>query len=350
MNSRLATVVLAGLVLCTHSPVFSCTRAVYLGAENTVVTVRSVDWSGDMGTNLWVLPRGMERDGACGPKSLKWKSRYGSLIATAFDAATAEGMNEHGLVASMLYLAESEYPQPVGGDDTPFVSIAVWAQYIVDNFATVAEAVEALRDEPFYVAAVTTPDGHPGTVHLAVTDPSGDSAIFEYVGGKLVIHHGRQYQVMTNSPTYDEQLALDAYWQQIGGSVLLPGTNRAADRFVRASFYIKAIPQTADEHLAVASAFSVIRNASVPLGIVTPAEPNISSTLWRSACDHKHKRYYFESAFSPSIFWLDLDDIDFAQGTPVRTLKVSNGEIYSGNAVDKFQPAEMFKFLQANPQ
>ena len=84
-------------------------------------------------------------------------------------------------------------------------------------------------------------------MHLAISDPSGDSAIFEYIDGKLVIHHGRQYQVMTNSPVYDQQLALDAYWQQIGGTTMLPGTSRAADRFVRASFYIDAIPQTAND-------------------------------------------------------------------------------------------------------
>ena len=40
------------------------------------------------------------------------------------------------------------------------------------------------------------------------------------VDGKLVIHHGRQYQVMTNSPVFDQQLALNAYWQQIGGTVM----------------------------------------------------------------------------------------------------------------------------------
>ena len=88
---------------------------------------------------------------------------------------------------------------------------------MLDNYATVAEAVAALRQEPFYVVPVTSPDGKPGTVHLAISDPTGDSAIFEYVGGKLVIHHGRQYQVMTNSPIYDQQLALNAYWEQIGG-------------------------------------------------------------------------------------------------------------------------------------
>jgi penicillin V acylase-like amidase (Ntn superfamily) len=41
---------------------------------------------------------------------------------------------------------------------------------------------------------------------------------------------------MTNSPVFEKQLALNDYWSGIGGTVFLPGTNRAADRFVRASF------------------------------------------------------------------------------------------------------------------
>ena len=51
-------------------------------------------------------------------------------------------------------------------------------------------------------------NGHKANVHLAMEDASGDSAIVEYIGGKPVVHHGRQYTSMTNDPTYDEQLAL----------------------------------------------------------------------------------------------------------------------------------------------
>jgi hypothetical protein len=76
---------------------------------------------------------------------------------------------------------------------------------------------------------------------------------------------------------------------------MLPGTNRSADRFVRASFYINAVPKTSDNAEAVVSAFSVIRNVSVPLGISTPGQPNISSTIWRTVSDHKYKRYFSEN-------------------------------------------------------
>lgn len=344
----LAVSLLAGGLL-TPVRLDACSRAVYLGPNTTIITVRSMDWVSDIGTNLWVMPRGIARDGAAGPASMKWTSKYGSVISSAFDAATADGMNEQGLVANLLYLAESQYPMPKPNDPRRTMSISAWAQYVLDNFSTVAEAVDALSEEEFYVVPVETPDGHAGTVHLAISDPTGDSAIFEYVDGQLVIHHGREYQVMTNSPIYSQQLALDAYWKQIGGTTMLPGTNRASDRFVRASFYINAIPQTDNIDEAVASAFSVIRNVSVPLGISTPGQPNISSTLWRTLSDHKNRRYFYESTSSPSIFWIDLADLDLSAGAPVKKLTVNDGAIYSGDAADQFKQTPAFKFLPATP-
>ncbi|BAU67168.1 hypothetical protein STA3757_45780 [Stanieria sp. NIES-3757] len=323
----------------------ACTRVVYLGPDDTIFTARTMDWQTEMLTNLWALPRGVQRNGAAGENSIEWTSKYGSVIASGFDAGTADGMNEEGLVANLLYLVESEYVTPTENDPRKPLSISLWAQYFLDNYATVAEAVQAMSQEPFYIVTTMTPDGKPGQLHLSLSDATGDSAIFEYVDGKLQIHHSRQYQVMTNSPIYEQQLALNDYWKQIGGTTMLPGTNRAADRFVRASFYINAIPQTSDVDEATASVFSVIRNVSVPRGISTPGQPNISSTLWRTVADQKNKRYFFESTRSPNVFWVNLSDLNFTEEASTMKLTLKDGVFYSGNVAKQFQPAEPFVFL-----
>ncbi|PZA13191.1 choloylglycine hydrolase [Rhodopseudomonas palustris] len=324
----------------------ACTRLVYLGADNQVITARSMDWARDIGTNLWIFPRGITRSGEAGSNSAQWTARYGSVIASAYDVATSDGINEAGLVANVLWLAESQYP-PFDGSK-PGLALSLWPQYALDNFATVAEAVDALAKEPFTVVTDKMPgEQRIATVHLALSDASGDSAIIEYIDGKQVIHHGRQYQVMTNSPTFEQQLALNSYWQQIGGTVMLPGTNRAADRFARAAFYVGAIPKTPDPVESIAAAFSVIRNVSVPFGISTPDQPNISSTRWRSVADHKRKLYFFESALTPNVFWVDLTKIDFsADKGVVKKLDLGPGQrnIFSGEVHDRFKPAEPFKF------
>ncbi|WP_296581008.1 linear amide C-N hydrolase [Xanthobacter sp.] len=336
-----------------------CTRTLYVGADGTVITGRNMDWKEDMLSNLWLLPAGMDRDGAAGANSVRWTSRYGSVVVTGYEAGVTDGMNEKGLVANVLYLVESDYGTPTAVG--PFLSIAQWAQYVLDNFATVAEAVDALAAKPFTIIAPTLPNGSPATLHLSISDATGDSAIFEFLKGELTIHHGREYRVMTNSPPYDQQLALNAYWKTIGGLTFLPGTNNAADRFARASFLLEAIPTALDKNYiagvpghayaaqAVACVLSVQRAVSVPLGITTPDHPNISSTIWRTVADQKNRVYYFDSATRPNAFWVDLAKVDVSPGTPVRRLTIANGEVFAGEISAAMQPTAPFSPMPATP-
>jgi penicillin V acylase-like amidase (Ntn superfamily) len=345
--TSICTAMLVSTSILVSSAAQACTRFVYLGANDQVITARSMDWKVDVGTNLWVFPRGMKRSGEAGPNSIQWTSKYGSVIASAYDVSTTDGMNEAGLVANVLWLVESSYPKYDG--KTPGLSLAAWAQYVLDNFATVQEAVDALAKQPFTIVTANVPgEQRLATLHLSLSDSSGDSAIVEYIDGKQVIHHSRSYQVMTNSPIFTEQLALNEYWKQIGGTVMLPGTNRSSDRFARASFYVNAIPKSENPVEAIASVFSVIRNVSVPFGITTPDQPNISSTRWRTVADHKRKLYFFESALTPNIFWVDLTKLDFSASTG-KVMKLDLGpnqtHIYSGMADDQFKEAKPFQFL-----
>ena len=338
------------IFLCTlatislASKVEACTRVVYTGTEGIVVTGRTMDWKTELYSNIWVFPRGMERNGETGRNSLKWTSKYGSVVTSAFEIASTDGMNEKGLVANLLWLPESQYP--VRDQSKPGLAISAWVQYMLDNFATVNEAVSFAQEDSFQVVSDKMPDGsRMATLHLSISDATGDNAIFEYIDGKLTIHHSMDYKVMTNSPTYDKQLALNDYWKSIGGLTFLPGTNRAADRFARASFYIDVIPKTDNEKLAVASVFSVIRNVSVPYGISTPESPEISSTQWRTVSDSKNLTYFFESSLTPNTFWVNLQDMNLEKGAPVLKLSIANGETYNGNTAKDFKVAQPFKFL-----
>ncbi|WP_149355812.1 linear amide C-N hydrolase [Comamonas testosteroni] len=347
IRPRVAALLLGVSGLAAMSSSWACTRLVFHGANGQVITARSMDWKSDIVSNLWVLPRGMQRTGETGPNTVRWTSKYGSVITSGYDISTTDGVNEAGLNANLLWLVESQYPA-FGTNRKPGLSIAAWAQYVLDNFATVQQAVAALSKEPFTLVSDTMPgENRLTTVHLSISDASGDSAIVEYIAGKQVIHHGRQYQVMTNSPTFDQQLALNAYWKQIGGTTMLPGTNRAADRFARASFYVNAIPKDQSPNKALASVFSVIRNASVPYGLNTPEEPNISSTRWRTVFDHERKLYFFESALTPNTFWVDLKALDFSKEKG-KVMKIDLGpdqnHTYSGDATGQFKASEPFKF------
>lgn len=333
------------LALLALTPkVEACTRVVYTGGDNIVLTGRTMDWKTEMHSNIWAFPRGMERSGEIGSNSLKWTSKYGSVITSAFEIASTDGINEKGLVANLLWLAESKYE--ARDKNKPGLTIAAWVQYLLDNFETVDQAVAAMQSNTFQIVSDQMPDGtRMATLHLSVSDATGDNAIFEFIDGKLNIYHNKAYKVLTNSPTYDQQLAIADYWKGVGGLNFLPGTNRAADRFARANFYTNALPETTDDKVAIASVFSVIRNVSVPYGISTPDSPEISTTQWRTLSDSKNLLYFFEATLTPNTFWVDLKKLNLQKGAPVLKLTVSGGEIYTGEASKEFKPSQPFKFL-----
>ena len=324
----------------------ACTRVVYEGPEGMIATGRTMDWKEDPQTNLYIFPRGLERKGAESAATIEWVSKYGSVVAAGYDIGICDGMNEKGLVANLLFLPESVYETE--NDERRVMGLSIWTQYVLDNFASVEEAVKELSKDNFKIDAPDLPNGVKSRLHLAISDPTGNSAIIEYLDGHVSIYEGKQYQVLTNSPAYNLQLAINDYWKQVGGLNMLPGTNGSSDRFARASFYINAVAQTSDPKIAVPTLFSVIRNVSVPYGISTPDSPHISSTRWRSVCDQKDLVYYFEQTVPMAVMHVDLKEIDFSKGSGERVLRLTNGKNYEGNVTSDFvESTHPFHFLFA---
>lgn len=115
-------------MVVTFAGVQACTRVVYKGPDNTVLTGRTMDFSMEIPANQWVFPRGMKRSGEVGKNSVEWVSKYGSLIVSSWDISSTDGMNEKGLVANMLWLVESEYPKFNKEGNTKGLAISLWAQ------------------------------------------------------------------------------------------------------------------------------------------------------------------------------------------------------------------------------
>lgn len=331
-----------GAMLCpTHAD--ACTRVTYIGNNGDVITGRNLDWKEDIPTNLYVLPRGLEcvsYDVA--DSALTWVSSYGSVVAVGYDIGVSEGMNEKGLCVNVLYLPGTLYTYE--GDPRGYVmSSSVWAQYVLDNFATTSEAVQDLSLDKFRIDAPKMPGGDAATLHMAISDRTGNSAIIEYIDGKISIHEGKQYQVLTNAPPLDQQIAINEYWEKVGGMNMLPGTNKPSDRFVRASFYIKAVPVDARPDMALAGVFGVIFNCAVPVGITVPENPEISSTRWRSVADQKNIRYYYGTTLNPSIMWVDLGEFMLEPGSPVMKLDIINQKkVYAGDVIRDMKPSKRF--------
>jgi penicillin V acylase-like amidase (Ntn superfamily) len=352
-TTKIIALILALTVTFTNKAAEACSRATWCGSNGDVVTGRSMDWPYDFNTHFYIIPREELNVGIKGGYS--WKSKYGAVVLAGALNATGpingvfDGLNERGLGVNMLYLAETNFT-PAPADSARKISWAAWLQYIVSNFATVNEAVTEIEKNPVYLVPVNFGPGgaaHP-SVHLSLTDASGDSAIMEYLDGKLVVHHSREHQVMTNSPTYDKQLALNTYWSRMDGSKMLPGSHQSEDRFVRASYYLKRLgTDITDQRRQIAGVLSVMRNISVPWGAADPLHPNIAPTYWRSVLDHTRKQYYFESALSPYIVMVDLNKLDLSPGSGIRSVALEGPQGFAlvGEINGAFKAAKQIEYL-----
>lgn len=335
------------LTLCLlASPIHSCSRILWNDNKLAVLVGRTMDWPESTMPILTVFPRGLQREGgrAGGEVVVKdnparWTSKYGSMVTTIYGIGSADGFNEKGLAMHMLYLNACDF----GPRDAskPAVHAGLWGQYLLDNASNVNEALKLLE---FIQVVMVEAHGHKANVHLAIEDASGDSAIIEYIGGKPVIHHGKQFKIMTNDPTYDQQLELlkKQDFSKPSSDMPLPGNVNPRDRFQRACYYSAMLPEPKNEREAVAGILAITRNVSVPFGAPYKGF-GIYNTEYRTVSNLTKLRYYFELTTSPNVIWADLGKFDLAPGTAVKTLNPDNID-YSGDVTEKFLKLEKSPF------
>jgi penicillin V acylase-like amidase (Ntn superfamily) len=327
----------------------ACTRILSNDNKLSVVVSRTMDWPESTHPMLTVFPRGMQRDGSrLGPAVVvkenpgRWTSKYGSIVVTAYGLGTVDGVNEKGLGIHKLYLVATDF----GPRDRSKLGIqaGLWGQYLLDNAATVEEALALMEKmQPVMVEL----DGMKATVHLAIEDATGDSAILEYVGGRLMVHHGREYRVMTNDPPYDQQLELLKQWdfnfKTATRQTNLPGNVDPSHRFVRATYYERFLPEPKNQQEAIAGVMAIARNVSVPFGAPNNLPGTLYNTEYRTAIDLTNQRYFFELSTTPNLVWADLKKFNLNAGAPVMLLDPNNVDL-AGNVSTKFQKAAKAPF------
>ncbi|MCC8191377.1 MAG: linear amide C-N hydrolase [Planctomycetes bacterium] len=349
MRTPLPHVLLILCLVLAVLPVYSaaaCTRILYNAPPRFVVVGRSMDWPESTQAVLTLLPRGMHRDGGLlgterviSDRPKLWVSKYASIVTTVYGLGSADGFNEAGLGMHMLYLTATDFG--ARDVDLPAIHAGLWGQFVLDNAATVTEALEVLQDIEIVLVEA---HGRKATVHLALEDASGDSAIIEYVDGVAVVHHGREYRVMTNDPVYEKQLAMLAEmdFSNPSSETPLPGNVNPRDRFQRASYFLSLLPEMENDREAIAGILAIARNVSVPFG-APYKDFGIYNTEYRTAMDLINRRYFFELTTSPNLIWVAIDAFDLEPGSPVMTLDPDDIRL-SGDVREAFRVTRQAPF------
>lgn len=252
-------------------------------------------------------PAGLQKRGAeaGGPG---WTARFGSLTFNQFGRDNPMGgMNTAGLVIELMWLDEAAYPAV---DTRAPLGVLEWIQYQLDTAASVDEVLQNDANVRIHGAV---------PLHYLVSDRSGKAATIEYLGGKLVAHHGTALRVpvLTNS-TYRESLA---YTESRGERI--PGGAGSLERFARAADGLAKLRVKAPAD-PVSAAFTVLQSVSQ------------ENTRWSIVYDQTAGRVHFRTATHTPIRTVNTAKIDFSCRSGVRMLNLDAR--LAGDVTAKLQP------------
>lgn len=324
MKTKLfAGAILAMAALSLPSSSDACSRVCYVGSDSLYVIGRCLDWKTPIPTNLYVYPAGISKAGSDKPGAVTWTSKYGAVYAVSYDSGITEGMNEKGLCVNGLFNKGTVYDNAQTATRPP-MSLAMFVGWLLDMNATTDEVVEVLKQHNFSLSGATFDEGTVSALHWGVTDASGHSVIFEFDHGDIKIYEMGDYLAMTNDPMWPQMTAIIDYWNNVGGTNMLPGTVKSPDRCVRANFFAHHVDPVSDANLGTSICRSVLINSCVPYTYqLGDGEPNVSSTQWRSYANLRDKTYGFDIVTNYGYFYIDLKKCNLKPGAPIMKLDTS---------------------------
>jgi choloylglycine hydrolase len=261
-----------------------------------------------------------------------WTNKYGYWGRYAFHTPKVDdAMNTEGLSISGLYLDKyTQYPVYNPADKRPVLGVFDMPNFLVSQARNVDEAVALINSRQIVQSAVEIKPGiflKNTPLHYVIRDKTGKSAVIEFVGGKTLVYTGAG-NVMTNSPTYPQQLEMVKKYETLSvdkdnSLTGMPGGFDSPERFARGHILTKSLPVPASTQEALYQADFTISSCSVPY-FGRPGSGYRSNTVWKVLKDLDHGIVYTNNS------------VYFQGGGKIAPTHVVNGgyTIIDLNAVD----------------
>lgn len=296
------------LLVLNTTIALSCTNMLYR-YKNQYLVARNFDWNTN-NTFVLINPIGEKRETIQrenDEKPLVWRAKYGSVTfnlatpqGTLLHAAVQGGMNQEGLVVSLLELSDAQFQTP--SRQVPNINNTYLVQYWLDNFTSVKQAVHALK----HLNVVTTWwNGKTVPIHYVLRDAMGNSAVVDYLNGKAHVYMGRTlpFRVITNTNfTNARQLAQNNH-DQSAPNPLLSGYGSKA-RFLRGIQFLQHMPTLTSAKQAVELGFAALQDAAEP-----PDSPY--PTVWSVVYNTKTLDMYYRTLKNSTTRELNLHELTF---------------------------------------
>lgn len=290
------------LFLLSSSPAFSCTWFKFFTDAQNPFIGRTMEWPGDLQAEIAIFPHGHSFG--------TYTTKYGFVgIHHLGGLGLSDGLNEHGLAVSVLWLSGSKYADEKAAN----YHIKDLCALLLGSTKTVNEALEFIAANKFYTS---TYEGKIDlTIHFSITDASGRSVVVEFIDGKTKVYENK-VGVMTNEPTFDKQLQMwSAYKPKNFNEETFEGFDYSPEgRFARMAAFNATQAKVATDGAAINRAWSMINAVDIPQGILywrwVNDQPQFTS--YAVVVDIKNRIYYFRTYDNYDIRKVDLSKMDFS--------------------------------------
>jgi choloylglycine hydrolase len=305
------------LIACLVSAsCWACTDFLLKCEDGTIIASRSMEFAQHLPTTLVAVPPGqkMQSPAPNGKHGMAWTSKYGFVAMMVDKNLLADGFNEKGLSCGILWFYGADYPDASDKPDDTILGLVELPYWLLGNFATVAEARDALKKVNVYGYVVPFLKEIP-PIHFSIHDAEGNSLVIEFLDGQMHLWDNG-IGVCTNSPSYPWQTtnlrnyvnlrALNAGPMNLSGTVLwqtgqgtgmlgIPGDWTPPSRFVRIALFkdFLATPKTATQ--GISAGFHLLNTVDIPFGDVVESRSSFDYTQWAVVKDLTHKKLYFRT-------------------------------------------------------
>ena len=309
--------------------------------DGTIISARTMEFGHDMDYAMIVVPRNKHflspaPDGITG---LKWKTKYGYVANNAMgkEDSISDGLNEAGLSFSLLwYDNDMQWQTILPKDKSPALANIVFGSWVLGNFSTVKEAVQAIGKVKVFGLKNPELGGAVLPGHFILHDAKGDCAVIEYEKGELHIYDNA-LGIMTNAPNFpwmltnlrnyvgmkNSMLQPTAYGGQTlsptghgSGMFGLPGDLTPPSRFVRMAVTIKYAEEQDNAETLLNLAQHIVSSLHIVRGMVVDRNQDgkiiaSETTQWATFRDLTHRVYYFRTYDNFNLRKIDLKRLDF---------------------------------------
>ncbi len=293
-------------------PASACSTFMMKNGESFLIG-HNLDMNIDIPGMIYINKRGLKKesvsfselfDGITEPTPrLKWVSKYGSVTYNPLGRELVDGgLNEVGLYIGEMSLNQNhQYPVY---ENKPKVAVALWMQYILDNFSGVDEVLE-------FVPEVTV-DGSGFNWHFFVADKKGNQAIIEFVNGKTIIHKNDNMPVkLLCNNQYSDDLDTLKLYKGFGGKRDIDLNNRSEhNRFISGAKMLQ-INKNNPVESDVDYAFDILKQ--LDFGI----------TQWSIVFDIKNMKMYYRTKKGTVVKHFDFSSYNFSCKEPVMMLDIN---------------------------